>query len=138
MDRCALHQYDPGRHRRGPQIRGTPKYKYGLSGAYTLPLDESVGKVTLFADYSHQSDSFADNRNDAGAAYVPVIPGYGVLNGRIAWDKVMDSSFDLAAFVTNVSNKTYVLGGYPVTALGFQTFVYGEPRMYGLSVKYHF
>ena len=58
----------PGAIVAGRQIRGTPKYKYGLSGAYTLPLDESVGKVTLFADYSHQSDSFADTRNDAGAA----------------------------------------------------------------------
>jgi iron complex outermembrane receptor protein len=131
----------PGATTAGRQLRNTPKYKFGFSGSYTLPLEEKIGKITLFADYSHQSSAFFDNRGGGpanGGAIIESIPGYGLLNGRIAWDRVMDSNLDIAAFATNITNKTYVVGGYPITSLGMQAFVYGEPRMYGASLKYHF
>jgi iron complex outermembrane receptor protein len=50
----------------------------------------------------------------------------------------MNSQIDLAVFATNLLNKTYILGGYPISQLGFDGAMYGEPRMYGVSLRYNF
>ena len=118
----------------GRQFAYQPKWKYGVSGVFTLPIASDYGTASISADYSWQSaanDSFTPG-------LVPTYPAYGLVNGRIEWNNVMEKGVDLAVFGTNLTNKTYILGGYPIPSLGFDSVFYGEPRMYGMSIKVHF
>ena len=41
-------------------------------------------------------------------------------------------------FVNNVTDAVYKIGGIPVyNTVGFASFFYGEPQMYGARLKYH-
>src|SRR6185437_9509100 len=74
-----------------------PKNKYTLMGRYHLPIDESWGDISIFANYNWQ-----------GHAYLAL-------------------------------DATYVQGAYALyTTSGYVADIYGEPRMWGFKVKYHF
>ena len=118
----------------GRQLSNQPKWKYGVSGAIRLPVPDSVGKLTLLGDWSWQSST----HTTPVPGLVDNNPSYGVLNARLEWNDVAGSGLDFAVFGTNLTDKVYVLGGYPIAQLGFDSAVYGEPRMYGASVKVHF
>jgi iron complex outermembrane receptor protein len=124
----------PGVVTAGRQFARQPKYKYGVSGTVTLPLPEETGKVAVSANWSWQDKTYNSNI----ATIRPIDPSYGLLNARLDWNGVMNSQIDLAVFATNLLNKTYILGGYPISQLGFDGAMYGEPRMYGVSLRYNF
>jgi iron complex outermembrane receptor protein len=46
---------------------------------------------------------------------------------------------DAAFFITNATDKTYRVGQYNnLVSNGYITSLYGEPRMYGVQLRYHF
>jgi iron complex outermembrane receptor protein len=51
----------------------------------------------------------------------------------------MNSRFDLSLFATNVTNLHYIayVPGL-VQSVNFETASLGEPRMFGMRVRYHF
>jgi iron complex outermembrane receptor protein len=62
-----------------------------------------------------------------------------LLNLNLTWKKVAGSDFDLALFMTNVTNEKYRVasaGGLPST--GAEFVLVGEPRMFGARLKYNF
>ena len=118
---------------------------------YTLPLDASVGEVSLMGSVYWQDDTEASadawrwdtlgwsqaNLDEALAS--TVIDDYAIWNFRVDWLGVMGSSFDLAAFVNNAADEEYVTGGLNVPdTLGWAAANYGPPRTYGASVRYSF
>ena len=67
------------------------------------------------------------------------VPAYGLLNLSAGWERIMGTPIDLELYARNVTNKLYVIGmGNYYYSLGFTTNVYGEPRMFGGSLTYHF
>ena len=116
---------------KGRQLSNQPQWKYGVSAFFNVPMADDLGDLNLSANWSWQ-----DKFNAVGL--VSTIPGYGLLGARIDWNNVARSGVDLSVFGTNLTNKVYVLGGYPIPQLGFDSAVFGEPRMYGASVKVHF
>lgn len=116
------------------QLPNQPKWKYGLNGIYTYDLAGDAGAITASADFSWQDTYFS--------SLLPTLvdpnPAYGVVNARLSWERVLGSRFDVSVFASNLTNKTYALGGYPVAALGFDSAIYGEPRMFGVSLKFRF
>src|SRR5882757_9540196 len=67
------------------------------------------------------------------------MPSYENLNLRVDWKNIMGNSIDAAFFMTNVTDNTHVIGGFPIYAqLGFTSLVYNEPQMYGFTLKYRF
>lgn len=118
---------------KGRQIAFTPEYKWGLNGTYVVPVGDS--ELAMSADYSWQS---VQNTNDTAAA-INTYPSYGLLNARIELRDAIRKGIDFSVFGTNLANKTYILGGFPLTTqLGFESSIYGEPRMYGASVRVRF
>jgi iron complex outermembrane receptor protein len=118
----------------GRQFAKQPKYKYGVSGVLTLPVGDDLGDVSASANWTWQSDVFNSNTTTLR----PIDPSYGLLNARIDWNGVMNSGFDISLFANNLLDKKYILGGYPIAQLGFDGALYGEPRMYGISLRYRF
>ena len=113
-----------------------PKWSYGITGTYHLPIDESLGDIAVSATYSwygHQYDSVSP-----GEIYL-IEPSYELLDFKIDWTNVMEYPVDLSFFMKNALNTTYVQGAVPIyTQLGFTSLTYNEPRMFGFNVKYRF
>ncbi|HEY4547936.1 MAG TPA: TonB-dependent receptor [Pedomonas sp.] len=121
---------------KGRQTAFQPKWKFGLNARLDVPLADDVGDLAVSADYSWQSRT---NTNEVNPAVVTTYPSYGLLNGRIEFNNIAETGLDVAIFGTNLTNKKYILGGFPMaTPMGFETALYGEPRMYGISGKFHF
>jgi len=121
----------------GGPLSLSPANRVTLTGTYTLPLDTSIGQVSFSATFTH---------TDANRALSPLaspllyeLPASNQLNVDADWHSVMGKPFDLAFFMTNVTNEQHILfpdgswgtygaeGGHP-----------GLPRMFGVRVKYNF
>jgi len=109
--------------------------KFVIDAEYTLPLPEELGPISAGATWSfssHQSLAvLTDPDGDQSA--------FRNLNLRLAWNDILGNPVDATFFVTDATDNTYRIGGFPVgTSLGFDTFLWNEPRMIGASLKYHF
>lgn len=112
-----------------------PKHKFSFTAIYRVPLDMSVGNLSLRATYAYQSKFF-----DAPAAQpMDYIQAYGLLNASIDWTNIFGKPLDLSIFVNNATNHDYRIGQYNnYYTSGEVISLYGEPRMYGVRVRYRF
>jgi iron complex outermembrane receptor protein len=128
-----------------------PKNKYSISANYTLPLDESIGKISFGGTFSH-----SDSQLTAISYVIPVavnnpiipanlvgnpgrIPGIDLVNANASWAGVGGLPVDLNFFVTNLTKEKYtasVFGG--IGAFGYDARALGEPRTYGVRLRYRF
>ncbi|MBU6266406.1 MAG: TonB-dependent receptor [Sphingomonadales bacterium] len=134
-----------------------PPHQLVLGGEYTLPLDQSVGKISFGASMTYQSRrrivsdgvikradgsvlSLAQTAADgtvttSGAG---VAPSSTVLNLNATWESVARMPIDVSFFMTNVTNAHVILQINENTTRGFVSALIGEPRMFGGRIKYHF
>lgn len=112
----------------------TPKWTYNVSATVKLPSPEGDGHLSATAAYSHTSSILiTDAAVPPGAKYIA--PGYGLLSARLSYDDIAGSGIHAALFATNLLDQDYVLAGTPFfTNLGFTSYVYGQPRMFGIEV----
>ena len=111
---------------------GLARWTYNLRATLDLPIPEAWGNLSLFANYAYISTRGTDA--NPGELLEP----YGLLNLSANWRKVAGSDFDLQLFMTNATNKLYRNTNAALSSLGFNSNIYGEPRMYGLRVRYNF
>jgi len=79
------------------------------------------------------------NTNDTSPLLDTNYPAYGLLNVRLALADIGGSGLEASLFANNLTNNSYILGGFPLgDAIGFDSVLYGEPRMFGASLKYSF
>jgi len=113
-----------------------PKNKISASARARLPLPVSLGDVWLNANFSYQDQVFAGFSAVTPGSYVP---SYGLLGLRADWEKINGSGLSAALFVTNLADRVYRVTNEDLfTTIGSSTTVYGEPRMYGVTLKYQF
>jgi iron complex outermembrane recepter protein len=118
------------------QAGDSPRWKAGLNGRYTLPLPSEIGQFVLTGDISWQSSV---HLNPFEFTTLPnSSPSFAVANARLEWDDIYNQKVDLAFWSTNIANRTYIAGGYPIQSLGFESSVYGEPRMFGVTIRKRF
>lgn len=144
----------------GIPFQFTPKNQFSITGRVDLPLDESIGKVSISATYSYIDAQYTSPskapvdepfayiggncprlNSGAYAGSVQCGPGdgYGLLSMNLQWQNVAGSNFDLGAFATNLTNVKYIISSQGASYQnGFNSYIYGEPRMYGVSIRYHF
>lgn len=114
--------------------KNSPSTKYGLSARYRLPLEERIGDVSMQANWNWQAAAKL-----GGSLGITDIPAYGLLNLAINWDHIVGGPMDASFFMSNVTDKEYLVGATSLyTALGYNDGLYGEPRMYGLRLRYRF
>jgi iron complex outermembrane receptor protein len=102
---------------------------------YTLPVDASVGTVSLGASYWYTSEY---SSNDDFHPSV-MVDGYSLVNLRADWTSVLGSPVDLGLYVRNATDEDYNLAVLNIyTSLGFDARTPGEPRTYGARMTYRF
>jgi hypothetical protein len=104
----------------------SPIQKYGITATYTQPISDSLGAFALTTDFSLSTHYSIADPLDPQAFF----KGQENLNIRGDWTNFYAKPIDLAVIATNVLNKTYAVGGYPIYGLaGFRSNIYDEPRM---------
>jgi iron complex outermembrane receptor protein len=129
----------PNMNLTGQPFFGVPQNKYTLIGTYHFSfIPEEYGFLSFTATYASQSHQYLNN-TPQDPAFAEIGPGYSTLDLRLNWTDVLGAPLDGSLFATNVTDTVYRIGGYPVySAAGFASFVYGEPQMWGVQLKYHF
>jgi iron complex outermembrane recepter protein len=111
----------------------------------TLPVPDRIGQVSLYASYDwtdkqptapFSTETFPDGTtNEPGV----LLPSYGLLNATVEWKNFLGMPLDLSVFGTNIANRTYLISNSGVyQTIGTQAVMYGEPRMFGVRLKYRF
>jgi len=120
----------------GGELAFSPKHRVTISANYTLPLDESIGEVTVGGTYTYTAKQVVTLAT--APQFIP-LKGGSLVNLNASWNSLLGTPLDLSFFMTNVANRKYIasVGGSWVS-LGFENGVPGEPRMWGFRVKYHF
>jgi len=129
----------------GTVLPFAPKNRITLTGTYTLPLAESLGKISLSATFTHTDQQFNNHGSDLAFSQgaIPyngsITPPTDLLNFNVNWKGVGGSPVDLALFMTNVTGqKYYVSSANGLSSTGADFLILGEPRMFGARVKVNF
>ena len=118
----------------GRELALSPKHRLTATATYTLPLDESIGTLSVGATYVYTARQTAVLSSPIGR-----LPASNLLNLNASWKNVAGAPVDLSLFMTNVTNKAYpvaVTNSY--NSAGFDSYIMNEPRMWGLRLRYSF
>ena len=131
----------------GSPLELSPKNKAVVSVNYTLPLPSSIGKIGFGVTGSHTDKQLANyvyigdptNITALGGNY-SYLAARNLLDANASWNSIMGSTIDLSFFGTNLTNLHYYsyIPGLGTPAVGFETAVLGEPRMFGVRARYRF
>jgi iron complex outermembrane receptor protein len=112
---------------------GSPKHKATLTADYRLPLSQDIGRVDVSATYTFTSDQVASY-----TPYWGILKATELLNLNLDWKEVAGRPVDLSLFATNVAGAKYNTWINEFVSSGFVAYQRGEPRMYGLRLRYRF
>ncbi|MCB2077009.1 MAG: TonB-dependent receptor, partial [Novosphingobium sp.] len=130
---------------KGTVLPFAPKNRFTVTGTYTLPLDESLGELSVGATFTHTDKQFSSHSADAAfeAGVIPfnasLSPATDLLNLNLNWKDVAGAPIDFALYATNVTNEKYYVGSAGgLSTLGGDALILGAPRMYGARLKFKF
>lgn len=117
----------------------SPRWKYSIAGTYHLPIDASLGDLSITADWAWQ------HREYAGAVFPDPPkedqkPSYGSLRLSAHWRDVWGTEgLSATMFLTNVTNNIYTNGGIRnYQSLGTGAEGIDPPRHVGVTLRYSF
>ncbi|MAC32487.1 MAG: hypothetical protein CME38_02645 [Haliea sp.] len=121
-------------------FQNTPEHIAALSVRYYLPLVNNLGELVFFGSLNHQGRIYSSATTSEREDPSSWIDSYEVLNLSLEWNGILGSNLDARAFVNNATDETYAVNEYVGFSQsgGFTNTVYGEPRMYGMSLRYRF
>jgi iron complex outermembrane receptor protein len=111
----------------------SPKHKYSVTATYSLPLPEAIGEISFGATYSH-TDGYISQPSVFG-----MVESFSLLNLNLNWNGVGGGPVDLSLFATNATDEhyyTYSSDNFP--GVGVVSKSVGDPRMYGMRVRYRY
>lgn len=115
-----------------------PKVSGSFFARVSHDLDNGQGELALRGEYYGQTKFFYSNLNNT---IVPnaEIPGYKLINARLEWNDLLGSRVSAAAYVKNLTQEKYLVGGFPLGAVtGQNSVLLGTPRMYGIELGFKF
>jgi iron complex outermembrane receptor protein len=115
----------------------TPKSHFGATLDASWPLRDGLGEVRASVSYYHQ-DTFT-YAIDMTANPLAVAGAQDLVSGQVEWRNVFGRPVDISIYGKNLTDQTYLTGGVSVQReLGIAYGTYGEPRTYGIELRYRF
>lgn len=112
---------------------------YNIYGSVEIPVPEDAGKLSLYMNYSHVSRQPTSPLHDDSTEPGSILEPFGLLNASLSWRNIGRSGLDATLFVNNLLNKLYRVSNSNVyNDLLVASSLYGEPRMWGLKLRYSF
>jgi len=119
----------------GQRLPFSPRNKAAVTLAYQLPVDESLGTITVLGTYLYTDNTLYY----PGAAPLSGTPAYSLVNFNVNWQGINGGPFDAEFFMTNALDQRYYgVLSHLYDALGTDSATVGEPRMFGARLRYHF
>ncbi len=127
----------------GTQFLWIPDTQLTATVRYTLPLDSSIGEISLQGNIYYQSEMLRVNTSpavpDEVENSVRKQDSYDVQNYQVDWRSVLGSGVDLSLYLKNATDEEYVVGGQTVLSqLGTALYNWGAPRTWGVNNAYNF
>jgi iron complex outermembrane recepter protein len=122
------------------QLSFSPVLRWALPGAW----GSAVAQATVYWQSTIALDvTNTPNGNDAvdRAVIGSIVPGYARIDLRADWQQPLRSRLSAAAYVRNLTDRTYAVGGLNalgIDIVGTAALIYGQPRMYGVELRYDF
>jgi iron complex outermembrane receptor protein len=133
--------------RSGEPIPQAPKYTQSIGATQTVPI--SLGDLAFHLDYSYRAALVYTWETPSAqlpaatqaiwneANRLGVIPGYGILSGRVSL--AMTNNLEIALQGRNLTNTHYYQQQFDnYVGLGASINYLGDPRTYGVSLRYKF
>jgi iron complex outermembrane receptor protein len=120
-------------------FQNVPKHQGSLSMRYQFPVSEQLGNMDGTVTYSYTDRAYSSAITLPQAEPGAWLDNYGLLNASFNWSSIFGTGFDVQIYGTNLTDRTYRITNSDVwTIFGFQSSIYGEPRIYGMQLGYHF
>jgi iron complex outermembrane recepter protein len=132
--------------RSGEPVPEAPEWTASAGATQSFPLP--IGKLSFHGDFAYRASVvYTWDTPAPGAPYVAawntanqlgVIPAYGLFNARIALN-IAKPDLEVALWGRNLADKHYFTQQFDsYTGLGTAVDFQGDPRTYGVTVKYRF
>jgi len=73
------------------------------------------------------------------SAFASPLAGYTLLNARLDYSGFLNRNIDVGVYVKNLTNKLYAVErNNSLLQGGYDIYYYGDPRTYGVSLKFNF
>jgi iron complex outermembrane receptor protein len=117
----------------------TPRWSGAVNAVVTMPLPSDQGTLDYRTDVYAQSVMYFSNL-DSSLTPGTALNSYGLVNMRVDWsDPFQLKGVTTSLYVKNLTNKLYYQGGSGAAqGSSAETAVFGQPRMYGVTLKYSF
>jgi iron complex outermembrane recepter protein len=113
----------------------SPDHMFRIAGQWQTPLHPFGGNVIINADYSWRSDIFFTDRNEIGSEQ----KAYGIANLNVVLEGGESNPVSFSIFARNLLDKSYNITSTSIyQSFGFRTFIFGEPRTWGVQLKVPF
>jgi iron complex outermembrane recepter protein len=114
----------------GGTLPSAPETNVNAMVAYTIP--SSIGAWVLEADGKYQSKQYFSVNND------PILSqgAYTIANAHVEWT-APDAHVAVTAWVRNLADEEYLVSAFDLASFGWNQWVVGEPRTYGVTLEYH-
>ncbi len=114
----------------GRTLPSAPETNVNAMATYTI--HSSVGAWAFEVDGKHQSQQYFSVNND------PILSqgAYTLANAHLSWTSPNEHT-TVTAWVRNLAAEDYLVGAYDLASFGWDQWVVGEPRTYGITFEYH-
>ncbi len=123
----------------GNELPNTPNLTYALGAQYTSEID-NIGYLVFRGDYAWRDSVYFKSNNEKKFQS----DSYSLLNLRVSL-MTFDDKWEVSLYGTNLLDEryaTYITAGRNLdgsrTDNGNTSNTYGEPRQYGIKVRYNF
>jgi iron complex outermembrane receptor protein len=104
---------------------------------YTLPVPASIGEISALVNYSYQARQHTEALFGSQQPN-ELIASFALVNLSVDWKNLFGKPVDINLYGTNLTDKLYRTSNSDLyQSLAVSSTLYGEPRMYGVRVRYH-
>ncbi|HEY6644140.1 TonB-dependent receptor [Povalibacter sp.] len=114
----------------GRRLPSAPETNINAMATYTIR--SALGTWAFEVDGKYQSKQYFSVNND------PILSqgAYALANAHVSWTSP-SAHTSVTAWVRNLADKDYLVGAYDLASFGWDQWVVGEPRTYGVTFEYH-
>ena len=113
----------------GKLLKQAPKLQYGLSTSYRTPA--FGGTLVLSGQLKYVDEHFQTLANSS----IVKTEAYTLVDARVAYEK---GAWTAALWGKNLTDKTYVTGGFDISGIGIASAYLNVPRTFGVDLRYRF